>query len=424
MTIHNAALVARALVQHDPGMQLSPFRSKPDLRQRLAERLPDLLGLTLEQVTSEVPFYQHLTQDHMDSDVAQVTAQNLLLFVRLLLEDQLPERSDFELMMRSAASRAEERIPLQDVLAAYYAGFRACWDQLLEVIGPGDGQAVVEIGNLVLVYLRVVTIAVTESYVETTTALSGREREARAELLSLVLDANDAPEDWQEAGLSPWTERTVISLRLSPPRHGDQLRAQVDVRRRASAVRDVLGELSGAEVLDSLGPSGGTIVARGRISPAALGEALGTALRGRWYAGLATAELGEETLEALQAATECAEVADRLRRTPGVHVLRDLLLEVQVTRPGPARSALLAVLTPLDAHPELTETLIAYVAAAGRRADTSRQLHIHANTLDYRLRRVQDLTGVDASTREGGELIHAALLVRQFVSREPRGRAR
>ncbi|QIX28367.1 PucR family transcriptional regulator [Nocardioides sp. JQ2195] len=101
-----------------------------------------------------------------------------------------------------------------------------------------------------------------------------------------------------------------------------------------------------------------------------------------------------------------------------------MLLEVQVTRPGPARSALLDLLAPISENRELLQTLTTYVEESHRRAPTASRLHVHPNTLDYRLRRVRELTGLDPNAPEGRQLIRAALVVRRFVEGgEPRRRA-
>lgn len=398
-------------------MQLLPFRTRPDLRLRLAKRLPDLLGMTLEQVTSEVPYYQHISPDEVQNDVALVTARNLQLFVTLLLDGTLPAREDFELLMRSAAGRAEERIPLPEVLAAYFAGFRACWQELRQVADAGDDiESVLEIGGLVLAYLQVVTMAVTDSYLETTSALAGRDREARSALLSAVITASDEEPHWRDAGLSPWTERTVVCLRVRPPRNHDELRTAVEARRRARTIRDHLADVSGATVLDALGPTGGIVVLRGDVDPGTVRTALGRAVRGRWHAGVASAADREATPAALVEAEACADVGDRLRRRSGVHLLAEVMMEVQVTRPGPARDALERLLEPLADHPELEETLSAYLSAGARRTEAARVLHVHPNTLDYRLRRVADLTGIDPADRVAGEQLRWALVVRQYLA--------
>lgn len=396
-------------------MALPPIQPRTELRERLAKRLPELVGMTMEQVQAEVPFYRHLHPDQLDQEINEVTRQNLQLFVRLLQDGRLPEPSEIEFLMRSAASRAEERIPLPEVLAAYYAGFSACWQQLEEVAEPGDVTAVVEIGSLVLGYLQVVTTAVTETYVETTTALTGREREARTDLLQRVLDATDTPAHWHDAGLAFWPERTLVCLRHRPPSHDDTVTVAVEARRRARAVREELGALSGSVVLDGLSPTGGMLVLRGRVESAAVRKALGKSLRGKWYAGLAHAPDRQRTPEAALSAHDCAEVADRLAYPTGVHQINDLLLEVQVTRPGPARTALAGLLGPIAGNRELLDTLTTYVEEAHRRAPTARRLHVHPNTLDYRLRRVRELTGLDTNDPEGRQLVRAALVVRRFV---------
>ncbi len=49
----------------------------------------------------------------------------------------------------------------------------------------------------------------------------------------------------------------------------------------------------------------------------------------------------------------------------------------------------------LDGHPELVDTLRAFIAHNMSTSDTSAELHIHRNTLLYRLNRIHSLTGFD-----------------------------
>lgn len=391
------------------------FRSRPNLRTRVAANLPGMVGMTVDQLTTEVPFYQRLSQDQLENDVAEVTRLNLQLFVRLLREGRAPERDELAAMLRSARRRAEEQIPLPDVLAAYYSGFRTCWEQAAVIAGATDVEELVDIGSLVLRYLELVTSAVTEAYVETMTALTGRDRAARDQLLARLVSDQDTAAMWHDAGLAPWSERTLVDLRLRAPRHEHDVTVTVESRRRARDLRAALTELTGHDVLDSLTPTGGLVVLRGHHDATAVRGALGPVLQGRWHAGLAHAEGTGRTAEAVAAARDCAEVADRLSLRPGVHELADLLLEVQVTRPGPARSALQDLLAPLDDEPDLLETLVAHVAAGGRRSEAAQALHVHPNTLDYRLRRVRELTGVAVTDPHGAQLVRAALVVRRFL---------
>lgn len=53
------------------------------------------------------------------------------------------------------------------------------------------------------------------------------------------------------------------------------------------------------------------------------------------------------------------------------------------------------VLEPLDASPDLIETVATMIANGMRRGPTGTALHLHPSTVDYRMRRAQELTGLD-----------------------------
>ncbi|MGW8651581.1 PucR family transcriptional regulator [Nocardia salmonicida] len=92
-----------------------------------------------------------------------------------------------------------------------------------------------------------------------------------------------------------------------------------------------------------------------------------------------------------------------------------MAIEYQLTRPGPAREHLAGVIAPLATHPELLETLRTYMATGLNRKATGRRLHVHPNTIDYRLRRVSGLTDLDLTTAEGILRARIALLADDMV---------
>jgi DNA-binding PucR family transcriptional regulator len=57
------------------------------------------------------------------------------------------------------------------------------------------------------------------------------------------------------------------------------------------------------------------------------------------------------------------------------------------------------------------ETLVAYVGSNLDRRQAAEQLHVHPNTLDYRLKQVRELTGVDVHRLE--DLVIVVLALRQ-----------
>lgn len=121
------------------------------------------------------------------------------------------------------------------------------------------------------------------------------------------------------------------------------------------------------------------------------------------------------TRRALQAA-KSAELT-------GFHSLADLAL-LTVTHAGSDLGrllcdSLLSELRPSDAfHRELAETALAYLNAGGRIEATAAALHVHGNTVKYRLRRLRALVGtspVDARTVE--ETAHWWWALRTWLGR-------
>ena len=117
---------------------------------------------------------------------------------------------------------------------------------------------------------------------------------------------------------------------------------------------------------------------------------------------------------------------------PGVRYCRDLalpfLMRTLMNEPAtpdllhPALSTLAAY--DADTHSDLLATIVSYVASGCSQAECSRQLHIHLNTLKYRLKRICELTGIDFKDQD--ELFYLRLSVALLpddatqAAREPR----
>jgi hypothetical protein len=89
----------------------------------------------------------------------------------------------------------------------------------------------------------------------------------------------------------------------------------------------------------------------------------------------------------------------------GVHAVADLAGEAALAaQPALAallRDSLLGRLRPGDPfHRELVSTALSYLDHGQRLDQTASALHVHPNTVRYRLRRLQDLTGLPAGTEE------------------------
>jgi len=67
----------------------------------------------------------------------------------------------------------------------------------------------------------------------------------------------------------------------------------------------------------------------------------------------------------------------------------------------------------------LLQTLGAYLATNGSPTDAADRLHLHRNTVLYRLGRLEDLLGVDLRDAEVRLALHLALKIGEVLEAEP-----
>ncbi|MFD4440033.1 PucR family transcriptional regulator [Nocardia sp. NPDC058519] len=109
----------------------------------------------------------------------------------------------------------------------------------------------------------------------------------------------------------------------------------------------------------------------------------------------------------------------RCLRLDGLERFEDLSLEYQLSRPGAAGRHLAATLDSLEQHPVLLETLKAHLATRSTRLRTAHLLHIHPNTVDYRLNKIAEITGLDPMHSDGVWRLRSALVARMIGVGEP-----
>ncbi|WP_194827809.1 CdaR family transcriptional regulator [Nocardia sp. XZ_19_231] len=115
---------------------------------------------------------------------------------------------------------------------------------------------------------------------------------------------------------------------------------------------------------------------------------------------------------------ELLDVVRRLHRPPGLYHFDDLAIEYQLTRPGPGRDRLETALDAVSADPELVATLRAHINNGLNRRLTARDMHIHQNTVDYRLKRIYRLARLDSHDPGLIWKLRAALTVREYLGLE------
>lgn len=113
-------------------------------------------------------------------------------------------------------------------------------------------------------------------------------------------------------------------------------------------------------------------------------------------------------------------VARSWRNAPRPTMADDLLPERALAGDPLARAALISrIYRPLQAHAgELLSTLWAYLDNGHSLEATARELFVHPNTVRYRLKRVSDLIGYDATGPREAFVLEAALIVGSIAESE------
>jgi hypothetical protein len=95
----------------------------------------------------------------------------------------------------------------------------------------------------------------------------------------------------------------------------------------------------------------------------------------------------------------------------GVYQMDDVPVEVSLMRSPDLARLLAGRLVPLHASgAPLLETLRVYLETSQDRRQAASALHIHSNTLDYRLRRIRELTGLSPTVPRDIQILGTALM--------------
>src|SRR3954469_19618479 len=388
------------------------------LYTRVSGRIPVLARRMIQTFCDEVPFYRQLPVEQLEGEILDICADNLRVFFATLQQQRLPTDEELAEPRSSAARRAQERVPLDAVLTAYHVGGRIGWAELVSEARPDETDQLIAAGDRVQLYVQCLTGAVATAYLEEQQAISGEERDVRRALAAALMAGQPAEALAARLGVDLGKRWTVLALELAE--HVDEKSAgvagAVASRRKVRRVQAALDEHSEAQVLGLFDATGGTVFLPddGRSVDELAGQlqvAAGTDVRAAAAIGIATAQLAAATAQV----REVLRLVGRLGRPPGLYSLADVLLEYQLTRPSDALPILAALLDPLERNPDLLLTLDTYLAADLDRRRTAAALHVHPNTLDYRLKRIVGLTGLEPTRTAGLQLLAAASMARRLA---------
>jgi hypothetical protein len=331
---------------------------------------------------SEIPAYRTLPETMLHGAIAEVSRRNLGLFFRSLVDGRPLSDEELTPFRESARQRAAEGLPLEDLLHAYRLGGRLGWEALVAAADEREHASLLPSVARLMEYVDRVSDAVTETYHDERRHLVSDEERRVHELFDGL--QHTAPLDPRTIELAhqigfPLEDRYQpfsIALPEAPAHAHAQLAATL-------RQRGVLAVTNGDRVTGLLAQD---------ADPATLQEA-----RSLRAVGPPTprAELAAMLMD-LRLLIDVARRADR----EGDLRLEEFLPELLLAR-SPHLAAMLEsrVFGPLESAAEkggadLLTTLDAFLTAALDRRAAADALHVHPNTLDYRLRRIEELTGL------------------------------
>lgn len=353
----------------------------------LVRRTEQLGAAVASAVRAEIDFYQHAEVVSNDELIESCTANVRFIFSAL----GGPQSFDTTPAIATGESRAQSRVPLPVVMAAYRVGSHLIWQALLEIVEAHDDlsrHALLTVTERVWEAQDVYTDAMTTGYRRRATQQAvddEAERAARTEaLFSGAASAGHSP--WEIADLLglPTRGPYVVVAARTPELGKLALPGIVDILRSSdiySAWR-LLPELQiGIVQLPSDAARANLITTLKRMSSHGVGVSprfdvlseIGTALR---YARIAVTGASDSE--------------------PIVEFEDSVLGVAAVIAPDVNLRLADAVLGGLDKVPDrdlLYQTFRAWVAHRGSIPESAAALFCHPNTVRHRLRRIEEHTG-------------------------------
>jgi hypothetical protein len=370
-----------------------------DLCARVSGELDRLARDSVATIRRDLPAYDVVPYEEHLAAVTEQQRRRL----DALAGHRLLAPADLERAAELARRRARQGLGVDVLIGAYHLGDQELWRALCA--DPGSASPLLpDVAAELLRLLHAISTVLASAHGDVTRELHSHRATLSSRLLELLVAGRDDAE----------AARVADTLGLDP--RGDFV-AAVWANSGADVVLppEVTREFDRAPVplVHSAQPGAVVVLVQGDddhwleevAGRLPLGTAVGIGLRRSGLSG-AVASLGDAEL-ALAAAPEAGRGVVRFAR---VWAQACLLAEADRLEPLVAAALRMAL-----AHPHLAETVLAFAAADMSVARTAEALHLHANSVTYRLQRWAQLTGWDPRSFEQliGSVVACRLALRE-----------
>ncbi|MGW5452649.1 PucR family transcriptional regulator [Nocardia sp. NPDC003979] len=400
---------------HNPPRQSLTISGRP-----MSSPLKDVRALSRQMVghfVENVAPCGTLPGDAITGDVTTITRICLEFAVSMLDGRDIP--STLQRLQDAASGWAREGVPIDTIHHSIAEGFKMGLDLVVASASVKDYDNLVDGVKMVMEMLDTITCQVSLAYVRELRGVVSEHHTAVHTLTSALLGGHSTSTMARECGIAIAEQYAVLALSIPPHREeaNPALDQKVVARRKLRRVQAELAKRCGDTALSLLSVDGGTVLIPAETFDRDGLTALVAQLSQAAQVGITAALVEASTTGVPDAADQAHELLDMVQRlevTSGLYRFDELALEYQLTRPGPGREFLGSLLDPLDQFPELLETLQRHIANNLNRQRTARVLHVHTNTVDYRLKRIGQLTGFDPTQPSGLWYLRSALVARSY----------
>ena len=386
-----------SILERQPWRELSP-----SLAALIAPELPALSDEILEVIAEEVPEYARPLEGNFGRGLRLGVDEALRQFARLIADPASGRARSSEVYRALGRGEMREGRSLDALQAAYRVGARVAWRRLSSV-GLAAGLTPDELcalADAIFAYIDELAADSVEGFAQAQQAAAGeRERRRRRVLTALLAETFDRDALRAAAADAGWALPGSLALLACEPGHLDKITRRAPIDALAGTFRD----LGCIVVPDPDGPGRRAELERACAGlPAALGP---TQPLERARASWARARSGLAAIRAGALPEELCIVDDQLAAIAFFEA-REPLRELSARRLAPLRA-----LTPA-ARERMTETLRAYLDHRGNAPAMAKALHVHPQTVRYRLKRLRDLFGDALDDPEARFQLETAVRIR------------
>lgn len=351
-------------------------------------------------VRHEVAPYGDAPDSELGRDLSTMVVRHVEIYFRSLSEDRMPSDAELTEIASAARRRLHQGVPLEAIFQSYRVGARMLWQCLLDV---ADNQDLGRLATLTLEFTDLVSAAASEGYLQERERQALSHEEATRLFLTRLLSGDFEDEDavTQEGRHFGFDLSGTHIVAVVAPRvrgHGINVDRDIQLARgRAQLQRYRSDALTVVMRLGLIAAIPGDSIPE--VSSTVL-KALAAILKDQHFTvAIGTARGGPRGIVASYSEAQRAQALASILKPDAVLCRYDELQLFDLFRAGePVDAFVNEVLGKLirrdrERRSELSQTLAALFDSALNRKLAARRLGVHANTLSYRSRRIEELLG-------------------------------